>query len=175
VGALERIPRNAPIGGNAMSAAGVAFVIASYRGGSTYAPLYETFVIVPLIALMTAGCVLIAIHLRRRYMRPKPVANQWQALAVMGELCPHGWQAQIKLYGSGAPVPDDAPRVNAPLIELEWKQFEEDSGRVVVARRLWAPSIGGALQTMVDDRRTDLTLEQIEHEAIAEGEVWWDE
>ena len=38
-----------------MSAAGVGSVIASYRGGSTYAPLYETFVIVPLIALMTAG------------------------------------------------------------------------------------------------------------------------
>ena len=35
----------------------------------------------------------------------RPVTDQWQALAVMGELCPHGWQAQITLYGWGAPVP----------------------------------------------------------------------
>ena len=158
-----------------MSAPMLAPVIASYRGGSTYAPLYETFVIVPLIALMAAGCVLIAIHLRRRQRRPKPVADQWQALAVMGELCPHGWQAQIKLYGSGAPVPEDAPPARRPLIELEWKQFDEDAERVLVARRLWARSIGGALQTMVDDRRTDLTLEQIEREAASDGDLWWGE
>jgi hypothetical protein len=153
----------------------LAPVIASYRGGSTYAPLYETFVIVPLIALMAAGCVLIAIHLSRRQRRPKPVADQWQALAVMGELCPHGWQAQIKLYGSGAPVPEDAPPARRPLIELEWKQFDEDAEQVLVARRLWARSIGGALQTMVDDRRTDLTLEQIEREAASDGDLWWGE
>jgi hypothetical protein len=158
-----------------MSAPMLAPVIASYRGGSTYAPLYETFVIVPLIALMAAGCVLIAIHLSRRQRRPKPVADQWQALAVMGELCPHGWQAQIKLYGSGAPVPEDAPPARRPLIELEWKQFDEDAERVLVARRLWARSIGGALQTMVDDRRTDLTLEQIEREAASDGDLWWGE
>jgi hypothetical protein len=158
-----------------MSAPMLAPVIASYRGGSTYAPLYETFVIVPLIALMAAGCVLIAIHLSRRQRRPKPVADQWQALAVMGELCPHGWQAQIKLYGSGAPVPEDAPPARRPLIELEWKQFDEDAEQVLVARRLWARSIGGALQTMVDDRRTDLTLEQIEREAASDGDLWWGE
>jgi len=94
---------------------------------------------------------------------------------VMGELCPHGWQAQIKLYGSGAPVPEDAPPARRPLIELEWKQFDEDAERVLVARRLWARSIGGALQTMVDDRRTDLTLEQIEREAASDGDLWWGE
>ncbi|MGA2455166.1 MAG: hypothetical protein ABSG93_16775 [Solirubrobacteraceae bacterium] len=158
-----------------MSAAAVVFVTASYRGGSTYAPLYETFVIVPLIAVMTLACVLISIYLRRRHRRPKPVADQWQALAVMGELCPHGWQAQITLYGWGAPVPDDAPPSRVPLVELEWKQFDEDTGRVAVVRRVWAPTIGEALQSMVEDRRTDVTLEQIEQAAAEAGDDWWSE
>ena len=164
--------RIGPIDVGGMSAASVASVIASYRGGSTYAPLYETFVIVPLIAVMAVGCVMIAIHLRRRSRRPERVADQWQALAVMGELCPHGWQAQINLYGWGAPIPPDAPPSRAPLVELEWKQFDEDSGRVLVARKVWAPTIGEALQAMVEDRRTDLALEQIEQEA-EDGDGWW--
>jgi hypothetical protein len=145
-----------------MSAVGAGLVIASYRGGSTYAPLYETFVIVPLILAMMVGCVLIAIHLRRRDRRPKPVTDQWQALAVMGYLCPHGWQAHITLRGRDAPEPDDSPPSPVPLVELEWKQFDEQPGEVVVARRVWAPTIGEALQMMADDRRTDITLEQIE-------------
>ena len=156
-----------------MSLAAVGLVIASYRGGSTYAPLYETFVIVPLIAVMTGACVLIGLYLRRRHRRPRPVGDQWQALAVMGELCPYGWQAQITLYGWGAPVPDDAPPSRVPLIEPEWKQLGEEPGRVAVARRVWAPTIGEALQLMVEDRRTDVALEQIEHDADEDGDVWW--
>src|SRR5271155_4188590 len=134
-----------------MSVAASGLVMASYRGGSTYAPLYETFVIVPLIAVMSAACVLIAVYLRRRHKRPKPVGDQWQALAVMGELCPHGWQAEITLYGWGAPVPADAPPARTPLVELEWKQFDEEPGRVVVARRGWGPTIGSARSTMGED------------------------
>jgi hypothetical protein len=158
-----------------MSPGAVALVFASYRGGSTYAPLYETFVIVPLIAVMTGACVLIGIYLRRRHRRPKPVADQWQALAVMGELCPHGWQAQITLYGWGAPVPEDAPPSRVPLVELEWKQFDEEPGRVAVARRVWAPTIGEALQSMVEDRRTDIALEEIERTADADEDAWWND
>jgi hypothetical protein len=157
-----------------VSVAAVGSVIASYRGGSTYAPLYETFVIVPLIMLMTAACVLIGLYLRRRHRRPRRVADQWQALAVMGELCPHGWQAQITLYGWGAPVPADAPPSRVPLVELEWTQFDEEPGQVAVARRVWAPTISDALQSMVEDRRTDLTLEQIE-QAAAEEDPEWDD
>ena len=158
-----------------MSAAGVALVIASYRGGSTYAPFYETLVIVPLIAVMSLACVLIAVYLSRRRHRPQRVDDQWAALAVMGELCPHGWQAQITLYGWGAPVPADAPPSRVPLVELEWTQFAEESGRVAVARRVWAPTIGEALHTMVEDRRTDITLEQIEQAAAEDGETWWND
>jgi cytochrome P450 len=155
-----------------MSGARLAGVIASYRGGSTYAPPYETFVIVPLIAAMAVACVLISIYLRRRHRQPRPVADQWQALAVMGELCPHGWQARITVYGRGVPVPDDAPPAPVPPVQLEWKQFDAELRQVIVARRAWAPNIGEALQTMVEDRRTDLTLEQIERDAAEQGHVW---
>ena len=92
----------------------------------------------------------------------------------MGELCPHGWQAEITLYGWGAPVPADAPPSRVPLVELEWTQFDEEPGRIAVARRVWAPTISDALQSMVEDRRTDLTLEQIEQAAAEEDSEWGD-
>ena len=92
----------------------------------------------------------------------------------MGELCPHGWQAQIKLYGWGAPVPDDAPPSRVPLVELKWERFDDEFGRVAVARRVWAPTIAQALQAMVDDRRTDIALEQIEESMAEEGLDWED-
>jgi hypothetical protein len=152
-----------------------SLVIASYRGGSTYAPPYETVLVVLLILALAVACVPIAIYLRRRNSRPKPVADQWQALAVMGELCAHGWQAQITLYGWGAPVPADAPASRVPLVELEWKQFEEESGTVAVARRVWAPTINEALQMMVEDRRTDLAFEQIEQAVNEDDDVNWND
>lgn len=40
-----------------------------------------------------------------------------------------------------------------------------------MARRVWAPTIGEALQSMVEDRRTDLALERIERE---EEDAWWE-
>jgi hypothetical protein len=158
----------------AMISPAAAFVMASYRGGNRSAPGYETLVIGAAIVVMALACVPIFIYLRRRYRRPRPVGNQWQALAVMGELCAHSWQAQITLYGWGAPVPPEAPPSRVPLVELEWKQFEEDSDRVAVARRVWAPTIEQALQMMVEDRRTDITFEQIE-EAVAEEEDGWND
>lgn len=145
------------------------FPLASYRGGSTYAPPYETLVIAAFILAMTVACVFIARYLRRRYRRPNPVANQWQALAVMGELCPHGWQAQITL-GARAEA-DDGDPADASLIELEWKQFDPPSDEVAVSRRVWAPTIGLALQTMVADRHTDVTLEEIERGTGENGDV----
>ena len=158
-----------------MSFAAVAPVIASgVQGGHAPAPADETLIIGALITAMAAALGFVVVYLRRRNRRPKPVNDQWQALAVMGELCPYGWQAQITVYGWGAPVPADAPPARVPMIELEWKQFEEESGRIAVARRVWAPTIGQALQTMVEDRQTDLTLELIEQQAT-EDDLWWSE
>lgn len=157
-----------------MSAAGGGLVIASgVQGGDAQAPGYETLLVVLVIAAMAVAAALIVVYLGRRSRRPKPVADQWSALVVMGELCPEGWQAQITLYGWGSPVPPDAPQSRTPLVELEWKQFEEETGRVIVARRVWAVTIGEALQAMVDDRRTDITLEQIERAAAESGSEWW--
>jgi hypothetical protein len=157
-----------------MSASGTSLVIASgVQGGHLHASTSETLLILLLIAVLGLVAVPLTIYLQRRHRRPKQVRDQWQALTVMGELCPHGWQAQITLRGWGAPVPDDAPAARAPLVELEWQQFEEESGRVVVARRVWAHTIGDALQTMVDDRHTDLALEQIERDAAEDGDIWW--
>jgi hypothetical protein len=159
-----------------MNAPGVVLVLSSgVQGGHDRAPGRETLLLVLFIAAMTVACALIAIYLRRRYRRPKPVVDQWQAMAVMGELCAHGWQAQITLYGWGAPVPADAPPSRVPLVELEWKQFEEESGHVAIARRVWAPTIGEALQTMVEDRRTDIALEQIERTVADEDDAWWND
>jgi hypothetical protein len=138
-------------------------------GGHFQAPGYETVLVALVVVALLAACVLIAISLGRHHPPPKPIANQWQALAVMGELCPHGWQAQITLYGWGAPVPADAPPSRVPPVELEWKQFDEEPRGVEAARRLWAPTIGEALQAMVDARRTDITFEQLER-ALAEAD-----
>lgn len=169
----DRIERKV---GYVMSVGGTNLVIASgVQGGHLRASASETVSIVLLIAALGLVAVLLGIYLRRRYLRPKPVSDQWQALAVMGELCPHGWQAQLTLRGWGAPVPEDAPASRAPLVELEWKQFEEESGRVAVARRVWAPTIGDALRTMVEDRHTDLTLEQIEQAAVEDEEMRWND
>jgi len=117
------------------------------------------------VVAMVLACVLIVRYVRHRDRQPKPVADQWQALAVMGELCPRGWQAHITLYGRGAPVPPDAPSARAPLVELEWLQFDGEPRQAIVARRTWARTIGGALQMMADERRTDIALERIEHTA----------
>ena len=62
-----------------------------------------------------------------------------------------------------------------PLVELEWTQFAEETGQVVIARRVWAPTIGEALERMVVDRRTDLTLEEIERSGTRDGSVRWGE
>ena len=159
-----------------MNVVGHGLLIASgVQGGSAHAPWREALVIALLIAALAVACALIVIHLRRRRRRPPTVSDEWQAMAVMGELCPHGWQAQINLYGWGAPIPADAPPSRVPLVELEWQQFEEESGRIAIARRVWAPTIEAALQTMVEDRRTDVTLEQIEQAADEEDLRWTDE
>ncbi len=163
-----------PIGVDAMSAVAQGLVLASgVQGGDAPAPAHETILIALIIVALVAAFGLIAVYLRR-HRRPKPVSDQWQALAVMGELCADGWQAHITLYGWGAPVPDDAPASRVPLVELEWKQFDEP-GRVVVARRIWAPTIAQALQTMVDDRRTDIEFERIEQAVADEDDVWWND
>jgi len=145
------------------------------QGGPPGHSLSQDALLVGLVigALAIIGLA-IFVYLRRHPRRRGPVTDQWGALAVMGELCPHGWQAQVTVYGWGAPIPEDAPPARTPLVELEWKLFDEEPGRVVVARRVWATTIDEALQAMVEDRQTDLSLEQIER-AATEEDGWWND
>lgn len=149
-----------------------ASVIASGVQGGHAIP-HDTVIVASIVLAMVAAAVVIAAYLRRRSRRPAPVADEWRAQAVMGELCPDGWQAQITLYGWGAPVPADAPASRAPLVELEWRRFDADPTRSVSSRRCWSPSIREALQTMVDSRRADLELEQIEQHVLGEDDPDW--
>jgi hypothetical protein len=162
-----------------MPATKIAAVIGSGgpRGPTHPAPVlaHETLLMAFLIAAIVVAAGAILLYVRGRVPRAQPVAEQSRAFALMGELCPYGWQAEITMYGWGAPVPDDAPQARVPLVELEWKLFDDESGRVAVARRVWATSIGEALQTMVDHRRTDIALEEIEQSAAAEEDLWWND
>jgi hypothetical protein len=145
-----------------VSALSVGFIANSGHWGSLHAPWYETVAILFVVILMTIAWGLIFKRLRRRQREPKPVSDHWQALRVMGEMCPRGWQAQITVYGQGAPTPEDAPPRRAPLVEVEWMQFDGEPRRPTIPRRAWARTISGALQMVVEDRRTDLTLDEIE-------------
>jgi hypothetical protein len=107
---------------------------------------------------------------RRQRQRLRALATaEARARALMSELCPHGWRAQITLFGPGDELPPDAPSGERARVALDWAELEDEHRRVAVVRRVWAASIGDALEAMVADRRTDETLEQIE-----QGAVWPD-
>ena len=101
-------------------------------------------------------------------------AAEQRARALMGELCPHGWQAQITMVAADD-VPDAVLHSAASArVALDWVALEADRARAAVVRRVWAPTIADALDAMVADRRTDETLEQIEQRAFADGAPWPD-
>lgn len=128
-------------------------------------PETRPLLVFALMALFALLGVLILIWQRHRRGRPKLVTDQRGALAVMGELCPHGWQAEITLYGSDAPLPEDAPAARPPLVGVQWRLYAPGGERVAVVRRMWASTIDEALQKIVEDRRIDVELEQIESSA----------
>jgi hypothetical protein len=107
----------------------------------------------------------------RRRARAVAVA-ELRARALMSELCPHGWRAQITLFESSEEPDSDGPPGERSRVALDWVEIEGESGRAAVMRRVWAPTIAEALEAMVADRRTDETLEQIEQGAVADG-AWW--
>ncbi|HEY5317501.1 MAG TPA: hypothetical protein VIJ20_05940 [Solirubrobacteraceae bacterium] len=118
------------------------------------------------------GAVRARRHRRRRFLAAANAERRSRAL--MSELCPQGWRAQITLFGPGDAVPPEAPEGERARVALDWAELEDDSGRVAIVRRVWAPTIAEALEAMVADRRTDETLEQIEQGAVADGAPWPD-
>jgi hypothetical protein len=99
------------------------------------------------------------------------VGAERSARAMMGELCPHGWRAEITLYTGRAQTESGDP-VHAP-VALDWYELRP-GGAPAVVRRVWAASVVEALEAMVADRRTDVALEQIELRASADGASWPD-
>ena len=118
----------------------------------------------------------IAVRARRRERRRRLAAAdvERRTRALMSELCPHGWRAQITLFGPGDDLPPEAGRPESARVALDWAELEDESGRAAVVRRVWAPTIAEALEAMLADRRTDETLEQIERGAAADGSAWPD-
>lgn len=159
--------------GGEVSLLRAGFVADSFRWGSSHAPWYETVAILCASAVMVLVCALTLVYLRRRDWRSRPVGDQWSALAVMGDLCPDGWLARITLRGGTGPTFGDRPSPGPRSVELEWRQFDGPSGRVVAARRLSAPTIAAAMQAMVEDRSTDMTLEEIEQAAAERDDLVW--
>ncbi|MGH2870415.1 MAG: hypothetical protein ACRDNK_22960 [Solirubrobacteraceae bacterium] len=136
--------------------------------GVLLAPLLER--IVP-----RAGPALFGWRRRRRALRAAANA-ELRARTTMSELCPHGWRAQIVLF-EHAELEDDPESGSAPnpaRVKLEWTELRDATGTPAVMRQVWAPTIRGALDAMVADRRTDETLEQIEQGAVADGARWPD-
>jgi hypothetical protein len=106
---------------------------------------------------------------RRRRLHAAATA-ELSARAMMDEMCPHGWQAEIVLFGSADQLPDEAPDRARTRVQLDWSQLHESAA----ARRVWAPDVKQALEAMVAERITEETLQQIEQQALADGASWPD-
>lgn len=108
-------------------------------------------------------------RIRRRRAREAAANSELRSRALMSELCPHGWRAQITLFEHPDGGEDEA---RPDRVRLQWTELRDQSGAPAVMRELWAPTVGGALEAMVSDRQTDETLEQIELGAVWEGVSW---
>ena len=145
----------------------------------------------PLAALVFAGCsgalvlavlgpvaprvrrALVSRIARRRRMRAAANA-ELRARAMMDELCPHGWQAQMTLFRTSEGPSGETPEGHRDSVALDWTAFEDERSGPGVVRRVWARTISEALDAMVADRHTDETLRHVEQDALADGAVWPD-
>jgi hypothetical protein len=121
-------------------------------------------VILIILGLALIGGLILVLQ-RRHRQRTRRVTDYWSTLVVMGELCPHGWQADITFHGAGAPIRDEDMPARSSPVAVEWKLYVDEGKRVAVERRVSAATIDDALQRMVDDRRLDVALEEIEQSA----------
>jgi hypothetical protein len=145
-------------------------------GGS--APGRSLAVVAQLELALVAGVLLVlaALMLLRELRRwrgaHRPHSDEVRARAVMGELCPNGWQAQLTLYASAQAAPPGAPRVEGALVAVDWSELPGEGDEPPTMRRVWAPTIAEGLAAMVEDRRTDEVLERIERSANADDDPW---
>lgn len=123
------------------------------------------------VLLVLAG-LLLSREVRRWRAAHPPDSEEVRARAIMGELCPNGWQAQITLYGATAGAPPEAPHFDGGVVAVDWSELPAAGEELPPARRVWAPTIADGLAAMVDDRRTDEVLERIERSANADDDPW---
>ncbi len=153
--------------------------VAHYRGNGGPDLSVIGFVIagaivgVLLYKLADLGALAIRRRLAVRRRERGDAGAERRARALMGELCPDGWRAQITLFAPGD-EPPGAPPGEWARVALDWAELDPERGGPAVVRRVWAPTVVAALDAMVADRRTDETLEQIEHGAAADGAEWPD-
>jgi hypothetical protein len=151
-------------------------------GGGTLEPMLGLVALACVGGLLLPSLTFLVTHVRgpwrarrSRRRRLRAAANaERRAWALMSELCPHGWQAQITLFGSSEDRVAAAPHGEPARVALDWAAYEDEIGRAGVVRRVWGQSINEALDKMLADRRTDETLEQIEQGAVADGILWPD-
>jgi hypothetical protein len=149
---------------------------------STAATSSRALAIAAQVELAAAGAVLLVLAAlllwreTRRWRVARPHDNdEVRARALMGELCPNGWQAQITMFGAASSAPPDAPRFESGgLVAIDWAELPGEGEDQPLVRRVWAPSITAALDAMVEDRRTDEVLERIERTANADDDSWDD-
>jgi hypothetical protein len=132
-------------------------------------------VAVPLLGIVVSSTRGLVRSWRGRRRRLRAAASaEIRARAMMSELCPHGWGAQITMVAGADDEPPTTADGRRARVALDWTELRDDSGQAAVMRRVWAPTITEALEAMVADRRTDETLEQIEQGAVADGAMWPD-
>ena len=144
---------------------------ASVAGRSLAVVAQLELVLVGGMLLVLAG-LLLSRELRRWRGEHRPHSEEVRARALMGELCPNGWQAQLTLYSSGQPVPPGAPASDGSLVAVDWSELPDEEDEPPVRRRVWAATIADGLAAMVEDRRTDEVLERIERSANADDDPW---
>jgi hypothetical protein len=166
---------------------GLVWVFMIQWGGERYHP-GAVSLLGPLVLLavgVLAGLVLVPLlerfvprvrrrvraRVRRRRVMEAAATAELRSRTIMSELCPHGWRAQITLFEHPDADGRDNP-ARPDRVHLEWTELRDESGAAAVMRELWAPTVRDALEAMVADRRTDETLEQIEHGAVWEGAHW---
>lgn len=160
----------------------VQYYVGHYRGpnltlksfGLLALVICAALVAVELLALLVPRCrSAVRARLQKRRSRIAAANVERRTRALMSELCPQGWRAQITLLGPGDEVPPGLCDGEPVRVALDWAELEDESGRPAVIRRVWAPTIAEALEAMLADRRTDETLEQIERGAAADGGAPW--
>jgi hypothetical protein len=109
---------------------------------------------------------------RNRKLHADATAER-RARAMMDELCPHGWRAELALLGARDERPEQL-QDHPDWVVLDWVEHGGGAAGAGRVRRVVAPTIAAALDAMVADRLTDETLRQIEQSALDDGARWPD-